>query len=160
MKKFKTIVVALLISISAFSQVTISETKDDMTDKISYNVSEGLMCATPDRSKGFRIDANITVKKGQKVIEDLIITMVGLESCNDKNKLIILFSNGDKVNLVSWNKFNCKGTAYFSLNAGLISKLKANEIDKIRLTNGRSYKSYTSELEYKNYFIELFGLLD
>jgi hypothetical protein len=26
--------------------------------------------------------------------------------------------------------------------------------------NGRSFKSYTNELEYKNYFIELFEALD
>jgi hypothetical protein len=162
MKKMMKATVTILMMVmvmSSYAQLTITETKDDMTDKVSYTPSEGLICATEDMRLGFRIDPNITVKKDKKVIENLIITMVGLESCNENNKMIILFENGEKLNLVSWNKFNCKGTAYFSLTTATINKLKENEIAKIRLSNGKSYKSYTSELEYKRYFIELFGLL-
>lgn len=160
MKKLTTTVSIVLLALSSFAQLTINETKDDMTDKVSYSISEGLVCANIEQTLGFRIDPNITIKKDKKVVENLIITMVGLESCNENNTLIILFENGDKITLTSWNKFNCKGTSYFSLTPSTIEKLKDNEISKIRLTNGKSYKSFTSELTYKNYFIELISLLD
>ena len=160
MKKAGITVLMMVMVMSASAQLTINKKVDDMTDKVSYSASEGLVCAEADLKLGFRIDPNITVKKDEQVINDLIITMVGLESCNESNKMIILFENGEKLNLVSWNKFNCKGTAYFSLTPSQINKLKENEITKIRLTNGKSYKSYTSELENKGYFIELFGLLN
>ena len=160
MKKLTTTVSIVLLALSSFAQLTINETKDDMTDKVSYSISEGLVCANIEKTLGFRIDPNITIKKDKKVVENLIITMVGLESCNENNTLIILFENGDKITLTSWNKFNCKGTSYFSLTPSTIEKLKDNEISKIRLTNGKSYKSFTSELTYKNYFIELISLLD
>jgi len=160
MKKLTTTVSIVLLALSSFAQLTINETKDDMTDKVSYSISEGLVCANIEQTLGFRIDPNVSIKKDKKVVENLIITMVGLESCNENNTLIILFENGDKITLTSWNKFNCKGTSYFSLTPSTIEKLKDNEISKIRLTNGKSYKSFTSELTYKNYFIELISLLD
>jgi hypothetical protein len=160
MKKSTTTVLMVLLTLSSFAQLTINETKDDMTDKVSYSISEGLICANIEQSIGFRIDPVIQVKKDNKVVENLIITMVGLENCNENNTLIILFENGDKITLTSWNKFNCKGTSYFSLIPSTIEKLKENEISKIRLTNGKSYKSFTSELTYKNYFIELFSILN
>ena len=128
MKKTLTIASALLIVISSFAQLTIKEKTDEMTDKTYYTVSEGLVCANEESTKGFRIDANVSVKNDSKVIEDLIVKLVGLEKCNEKNVLIILFDNGEKVTLTSWNKFNCKGKAYFSLSPKPIEALKHNEI--------------------------------
>ena len=160
MMKVTATVLMMVIVMSSYAQLTVIETKDDMTDKVSYTPSEGLLCGNDDLSKGFRIDPNITVKNGKKVIKNLIISMVGIERCNEKNKLIILFENGEKLNLLSWNKFNCKGTAYFRLTDETISALSTNEITKIRLTNGRSYKSFTYEMTNKAYFVELFGLLE
>ena len=158
MKRIITTAFIMAMAMSSFAQLKINESKDEMTDKVSYSPSEVLVCARTNKF-GFKIRPNITIKKDNKVVEDLIITMVGLERCNDKNTMIILFEDGEKLTLKSWNKFNCKGTAYFRLGISTIDKLKSTEITKIRLTNGRSYKSYTYEMVYKNYFIELFGLL-
>ncbi len=160
MKKILTTAAALLITISSFAQLTIKEKTDEMTEQTYYNVSEGLICTNKESTKGFRIDANVTTKIDKKVIDNLIVKFVGLEKCNEKNSLIILFDNGEKITLTSWNKFNCKAKGYFSLNPKTIEALKHNEISKIRVMNGRSFKSYTNELEYKNYFIELFEALD
>lgn len=141
--------------------MTINKEVDDMTGKASYAPSERLLCATPDQTLGFAIDPYIKNKNNKLSISDLIITMVGLGSCNEKNTLIVLFDNEEKITLTSWNKFNCKGTAYFSLLSKThLNKLKTLSIKKIRLTNGKGFKSYTSELEYKNYFIDLFKAVD
>jgi hypothetical protein len=160
MKKTLTTAAYLLITISSFAQLTINSKSDEMTDEIYYTVSEGLVCANEESTIGFRIDANITIKNSSRVIKNIIVKLVGLERCNEKNTLIILFDNGEKITLTSWNKFNCKGTAYFSLDSKTIEALKYNEISKIRITNGRSFKSYTNELKYKSYFIELFEALN
>jgi len=160
MKKLITVLTLSVITMSSYAQLTIQEIKDDMTDKVTYLTSESLMCATPDLSLGFRIDPNITVVNDKKVVNNIIVLMVGLGSCNEKNQMIILFENGDKITLVSWNDFNCKGTSYFSLNKATTDKLKEHKIAKIRLTNGNTYKNYTSELEYTNYFIELYSVLN
>jgi hypothetical protein len=112
-----------------------------------------------DKSKGFRITPHFVTAKGSLHLGNLIVTFAGLENCNENNKLIILFEGGEKLQLVSWNKFNCKGTAYFSVLPKYKKKLMTLPIEKVRITNGRSYKSYTNEIEYKNYFIDLIKLL-
>jgi len=158
MKKLTLTLSTVLITLSSFAQLTIIELKDEMTDKVYYSTSVGLKCI--GGAEGFRIDPNITVKNGKKIAKDLIIGMAGLGNCNENNTLIFLFDNGEKLTLKSWNKFNCKGTSYFSIGTKNIETLKASPISKIRLTNGSTYKSYTHEVEQKNYFIELFNLLD
>ena len=158
MKKVILSIAIMATVVSSYGQVTITETKDEMTDKVTY-VADGLLCANADQSIGFRIDPNITVKNDVKEANNIIISMAGLGSCNEKNTMIILFENGDKINLASWGKFNCKSYCYFALSKAHIKLLSTVEISKIRLTNGESYKSHTSEIEHKKYFIELFEAL-
>jgi hypothetical protein len=158
MKKVILSIAIIATVVSSYGQVTITETKDEMTDKVSYSV-DGLVCANAEQTVGFGIHPNITVKNNSKKVENLIVQMAGLGNCNEKNVMIILFDNGDKMTLNSWNKFTCKGSAYFSLTDSQIKKLSTIEISKIRLTNGESYKSHTSEIDNKKYFIELFEAL-
>ena len=157
MKKLTLTVLTVLTALSSFAQLTVTETKDEMTDKSYYSVSEGLECI--GTKEGFRIDVNIKEKNGKLDARMFILSMAGLGSCNENNGLIILFDNGEKLKLTSWNKFNCKGTSYFDLSTQAIAKLKKNTISKIRFTNGSSYKSYTHEVEQKSYFIELYNAL-
>jgi len=160
MRKFVITTGLIAMALSSFAQLTIKETKDEMTDKVYYDLSEGLLCISEDKTLGFRIDPSITAKNGIKEMKDLIITMAGLGKCNEKNTLIILYEGGEKTTLKSWNKFNCKATTYFALTPKNIEQLKTKTISKIRLTNGQSYKSYTDEIKYKSYFVELFNLLN
>ena len=159
----KKIILSILLTVgmtSLFGQITIDKKVDEMTDEVSYQV-DGLICANEEQTKGFAIYPNISVNNGNKEIKDLIIQMVGLSNCNENNTMILLFKDGSKTTLNSWNKFNCKGTTYFNLKSSLISKLSNNEISKIRLTNGDSYKNYTHILESNDskYFIQLFEAL-
>jgi hypothetical protein len=159
MKKLVLGLALLATGIMYGQTVKIDTIVDEMTDKVSYSVNEDILCMAEDGKKGFRVTPHFTAKNGSLHVTNIIITFAGLESCSENNKLIILFEGGDKIQLTSWNKFNCKGTAYFSILPKNKNKLMKLPIDKIRFTNGLSYKSYTHEIEYKNYFVELIGLL-
>lgn len=160
MKKIVLLVSLISISLSSFSQLTIIEDKDEMTDKSFYQASERFIAANSEKNKGCAIDMLIEDKNGVVIANNMIVKMVGLESCNENNNLIFLFEDGSKLNLNSWNKFNCKATAYFSLTKEHIELLSEKPISKVRITNGRSFKNYTSEIEYKNYFIDLYKILN
>jgi len=154
------LVAVLLFSLTSKAQVNVETVVDEMTDKVSYYASERFICADESMTKGCAIDPSFSESKGVKEVKHLIVTMVGLGNCNENNELIILFDNGEKITLKSWNKFNCKGNAYFSITNTTTEKLKTNPISKVRITNGDSYKSYTSEITYKNYFIDLYNNLN
>ena len=160
MKKVLLVLGMVAMTICSFAQVTIERSVDEMTDKVSYRPSERFIAANAEQTKGCAIDMVIDEKNGLKQADFMAITMVGLSPCNENNTLIVLFENGEKFTLNSWNKFNCKGFAYFTLSKSNIKALSSNPISKVRITNGKSYKSYTAEVEYKNYFIELYGALN
>jgi hypothetical protein len=91
-----------------------------------------------------------------------MVTMVGIGTCNENDEIIILFENGEKITKKSWKKFNCNGEAYFNLTDKEIDLLKKIPMSKIRMSNGRSYDSYTGDVKTKDkrYFIQLFYALD
>jgi len=160
MKKVLLLLLVMICTMNIVAQenpIQIVETVDEMTDKIYYSSSETLLVANEEKSKGFRVDFSMTKKNnGDISLSDLIVTLAGLGSCNEDNTMIILFENDTKVKLTSWNKFNCKGTSYFNLSKLDKLALSTTPISKIRLTNGRGYKSYTGDLKDKNFFIDLF----
>jgi hypothetical protein len=160
MKKVTLVLGMIAMTISSFAQLTILKDVDEMTDKVSYYASERFVAANKELTKGCAIDMVIDEKSGAITSDFMAAKMVGLESCNENNSLIFLFENGEKFTLKSWNKFNCKGNAYFTLSKANIEMLKVNSISKVRITNGKSYKSYTAEIEYKNYFIDFYKLLN
>lgn len=160
MKKIVLIVGILVVGFNSKAQVKIEKSVDEMTDKVSYFPSERFLATNKEKNKGCALDMVIDEKNGKLTSEFIAAQMVGLESCNENNTLIILFENGEKFTLNSWNKFNCKGNAYFSLSKNQIELLKVSPISKVRITNGRSLKSYTSEIEYKSYFVDFYSELN
>ena len=119
---------------------------DDMTDKVYYTPSENLICQVSGSSRGFSIRYSIEGKSDKSIkVSQLIVQAVGLE-CIENSKLLILFEDGSKMNLSSWNKFNCEGNAYFSLTPSQIKILSSKKIKKMRIENGRNHKSHTHEM--------------
>lgn len=172
MKTMKKIFIAILICSSTITQAqkiftneTLPDTlivissKDEMTDKISYFPSSKIVCANEDKSIGFSLSAII---ESNLSINDLKVKMVNIGSCVEKNEMIILFADDTKLTLKSWNDFNCKGDAWFTISKKDVEQLSTKKIKKIRLTNGSSYESYTGELksEDEEYFIKLFRMLN
>lgn len=130
---------------------------DEMTDKTSYRPSKKIICTNNDESKGFSltglIDDNLSIRT-------LMVQMVGIGGCTEKTEMIILFEDDSKLRLVAWNDFNCKGDAWYNIKGSDIEALSTKPIKKIRVTNGKTYDSFTGGLEKDNaYFIKLFQIL-
>ena len=162
MSKIKLLLVGLLMSFSvlSFSQVepntvSVVNVVDEMSGESFLTPSRKLVISNDELTKGF----SITVHFSPTFKPTLTSEMIGIGSCNEKDELIILLDDGEKINLISWKSFNCEGVGYFSLTNGMIKKLRNSPLSKIRITNGRSYDSYTKEVndEDKNYFIQLFN---
>ena len=160
MKKVLLVLGLIAMTISSFAQITILESVDEMTDQKSWYASERFIAANKTLTTGCAIDMIIDGGNGVRKCSFMAVEMVGLDKCNQDNTLIVLFENGKKFTLKSWNKFNCKGEAYFTLSKSEIEMLSLYPISKVRITNGRSYKNYTAEIEYKTYFIEFYKSLN
>ena len=87
--------------------------------------------------------------------------LIGLGNCVEDSEMIILFENEEKISISSWNKFNCKGNAYFSLTKKEEQMLKSLPIKTIRVRNGETYKTVTSsDFSNPRYFIQLFNSIE
>ena len=154
----------LLTSLSAFSQTTtlfiIEHCKDKMTDKEYFFSQKKLICANPEKTKGFTITPSFRADNGTMINNGFICKNVNIGSCDEKDNLIILFEDDSKISLTSWNKFNCEGTVYFNLTDSDLKELSTKKMSSIRFSNGYSYESLTSVLkqDQKDYFVRAYTL--
>lgn len=152
-------IVAMLFATQIQAQLRIIRHQDEMTDDVFYYSSEGVVIKSEDGASGFRVSLGVKEKSGNLQEDGLNVKVVGVGSCFENNKLILLFENGEKSTMLSWNKFNCEGNAYFHIHAKDLDLLKTQKIKKIRFENGRSYESLTGEVENAEYFMTLFKLI-
>jgi len=156
------VALVLLMSVSAFSQkklpFVIEHCKDKMTETEYYFTQKKLICANPQKTKGFTISPNFKSENGVVVNNGLICSNVNIGNCDENDSLIFLFENDTKISISSWNKFNCEGNAYFNLTESELAELSTKKINTIRFTNGRSYDTFTQtlKLDQKDYFIRAF----
>jgi hypothetical protein len=150
----------LLISISAFSQKAtpfiIEHCKDAMTD-VEYLFSQKkLICANASKTQGFTITPKLKSEEGSIILSGLMCENVNIGNCDENDKLIFLFEDNTKITLISFNKFNCKGNAYFDFENGQLSELSTKKIKDIRFSNGYSFESLTVSLrqDQQDYFLK------
>ena len=160
MKKVTLVLGMIAMTISSFAQTKINTLVDEMTDEVSYRVDKRLVISNPAQTKGFAIEPYIKEKNGKIYAEMMLVSLVGLGNCNEKNKIIILFDDGSKFTSLSWNSFNCTGDAYFTFTKDEIKQLSTKTLSKIRVQNGETFESLTADVEAKNYFIEFYKLLN
>jgi hypothetical protein len=157
------IAMSLLLSVNTVNaqtdSVTITKIVDEMEGTSYLLPSERIIIANKEATKGFIIDAILTE---EFILRTLYVKMIGIGSCNEEDKIIIQLEDGEKITSTSWKDFNCDGEAYFRLTKIDIDKLKNSPISKIRMTNGRTYDSYTGETlpEQSRWFIQLFYAMD
>jgi len=153
----------LLISLSAFSQTStpyvIEHCKDKMTDKEYYFAQRKMICANPEKTKGFTITPNFKADKGGMKNGGFMCKNVNIGSCDENDSLIILFEDDTKITLTAWNKFNCEGNAYFDFSESQLKDLSTKKVNTIRFSNGRSYESLTVTLkeDQKDYFVRAYS---
>lgn len=151
-------IVASLMSIAQKNDsVFIYKQVDDMEDEVYYFPSRKIVCSNEDKSKVFSLSAFIESDSDSNLsIGNLSVTAIGF-GCLEKCELIIMFDDGTKIKSTSWNKFNCKGNAWFSFDLNEIDSLSKKKITKVKLMNGNNFESYTSEINPidSDYFIQL-----
>lgn len=167
MKNLKVMMMALMmcsITMASFGQtskdsVYVVKETDTMSGETYVYGSRAFIVANDEGEIGFIVDTYI---KDDLSLGMITVTMVGIGNCNENDEIIILFENGEKIIKKSWKKFNCDGEAYFNMNEKEIQLLRTQPISKIRMTNGRTYDSYTGVVKEKDkrYFIQLFYALD
>jgi len=153
-----------LITIMSFGQnkdsVYIIKYTDNMSEKTYVYGNRDFICANDVGKIGFKISTHIN--SDNLSLSMITATMVGIGVCNEKDEIIILFENGQKITKISWKGFNCEGKAYFNMTEEEIELLRTCPLSKIRMTNGKSFDSYTGDVKQKDkrYFIQLFYALD
>lgn len=160
MRKGLVLVLLSILAFTAFGQITIEKEVDEMTDEVNYVASERFYVANEAKTLGFAIDVMLGVKDGIMYSKGWIVTTADLGGCNEDNEMIILFEDGSKITLESFNKFNCDEVAFFILSLEQEVFIANKRIKKIRFKNGFSYETYTNEVDYPNYFIELYNAIE
>ena len=144
--------------------VYIIKTTDDMTDKTYYFISRGLVSIDNVNKQGFRLEAFLKKDESTNKIymTDLKAKLVNIGSCNEKVTLIFKFEDESKIQLTSWNDFNCEGKACYELSDSDKESLSTKKIVKIKFQNGRDgYESYTADITNDNdYYVQLFDAIN
>jgi hypothetical protein len=160
MKTIKTTIFALMILASnVFSQkdsVYIQKSVDDMSEKSTYYPSTDVVLSNEGKTKGIRLSVFIDEKDGELSVGNLSLKMIGIGSCVEKNEMIIMFEDSSKITLTSWNKFNCKGDAWFDITNDEADKLATLKVKKIKITNGYTFDSFTKAMSRPDYFRQIF----
>jgi hypothetical protein len=76
----------------------------------------------------------------------IMMKAAGMDKCVDEgNPLNIIFENGEKLELVNYNDFDCDGYNYFRVpvNKNQLNLLRNEPIKALRYQNKRDYQSFT-----------------
>lgn len=127
------------------------------TDKMTGKTTTGLKKAIIISSDGGKNGFGLYIMKSSINSIILNITVVGAGSCiDDDNKVIILFRDGTRLNLLNEAGFNCKKKAniYFSGSWGKrkeLNMLMTKEIETMRVWTTNSYveEDFTKEQSQK-----------
>jgi hypothetical protein len=107
------------------------------------------------------IEISVMFNGSKETPVDLAVGTTIFDRCHEKDKLILLFANGEKIELESWSKFTCKRYAYFDIDLITLHLLETERLVKLRVENGKSYDSLTVDASYKMqvYFTGMFRYL-
>jgi hypothetical protein len=148
-------IVDSLINKMQTDSIYVSESKDEMTGKISYSLSRKLILEDGKDN----VEISLFVEKANnKFYQDGLGAIIDIGSqCVDDNEIIVLFDDESKMTINSWNDFNCDGYGFFRLTTNQCELLSTKKIKKIRVENGQNSETMTVELEKnKDYFVQSF----
>lgn len=145
----------MAVIVSAQEPVQVVKAVDSMTGEYFYTQNRKLVSVDREEGKGLAI--GVFINNDGQIIKDLMVKAVGIGDCMEKDKLILQLADGTLITKTSWKNFNCEGTAYFNLTPADISNLRHSKLVKVRITNGRTYDSYTGTITGKDceYFQDL-----
>lgn len=144
------LIILMFVPFVAIGQQIEKET-DAFTGETKYKVN-GYMGERGNYDRSFTIIPSI-----RKNNHSFIAAFDGINACNERNEMIFVFENNDRVVLHSFNKFNCKNVAYFNITKKQSNLFATYRLTMIRFKNGRSGQTIdVTEVENPDYFINLY----
>ena len=161
MKKTFLILATLFFGVTSKSQKIVGDCTD-LSGSCFYYVDDNIIVTNSEKTKGFRFSPSIDMKDGKLICDGITATLVNLGTCCENNTFILLLDDGSNITLKSWNKFNCKGHAFFNLSAYELKLLREHKIVKAQIQNGRTFDTFQNVITPKNqdYFFRFFRELD
>lgn len=161
MNKIYLMVVALFCSVTTKAQTIIGDCTD-LSGNCYYYVKENIIVTNSEKSKGFTFSPSVDMKNKNLVCDGIIASMVNIGGCCENNTMIMLLADSSTITLKSWNKFNCKGDAFFNLTKDEAQLLRTHKILKAQIKNGRTYDSFQNSIPTsdQDYFLRFFKELD
>jgi len=158
----------LILSLVATAFRSNSQTKDSlylchdvMSNEYKAISPYSIISIDKAKKKAVRLEAMLTYQDDEMKYAGICIKSVGIGSCVEKDKLIILFADSTKYTATSWSSFDCEGYSFFDAE-GIDGELVNKKILTIRFVNGRSYDSYTFDVSNadSNYFQRVFQAIN
>jgi hypothetical protein len=159
MKKIFISLSIIAASLTATAQLHIIEDASDLGGKVYMYPSENLIVTNTSKNKGFTMSADFKRKgtEGDIHLTGMIAQLVSIGTCCEKNELILMFADSTKMTLVSWNKWNCEGNAYYNFDSEQAEIIASKPIIKAQMKNGYSFESFANNVngEDQKYFVKL-----
>ena len=154
-----TIVACITLLARAQDGLHIIEDCTDLSGKCYVYASHTFVVANSEKNKGFKLDLDFDRKDGELKVTGFLAKLVNIGTCGEKNELILLFEDDTRMTLVSWNKWNCEGDAWYNLSQSQVETLATKKVMKAQMKNGYSFESYVNSIEpeFQSYFIKLIG---
>jgi hypothetical protein len=149
---------AIVCSVNTVAQLKFTEDCTDLSGDCYIYPNYSLVVANSAKSKGFKIMPDVRRTTDSTIaLNGLIVTLVNIGTCCEKNELIFLFADSTKMTVTSWNDFNCEGNAYYELSSDQANQLLTKEIIKAQMTNGYSYDTFANKLvgDDRKYFMKV-----
>lgn len=155
-------IVGIIITFSSSAQKTdsvfIVKIVDEMSDNSYLLSSRKMVIHNKEMTRGFSLEGDIKLVDGKPKVTGVSSVLIAIGQCQENVELILMFSDSTKIKLKSWNKFNCKGNAWFDITDKDAEKLSKLKLIKAKITNGATFDSFVHEVEEdQDYFIRLFN---
>jgi hypothetical protein len=154
--KYLIIMLLATSTLSAQDSLFITRHVDNMSGKVYIFAGKSLVVANNNLTEGFKVTP---LMQEDFSFSGLLVDHVGLGKCSEKNELIILFTDDTRLIKRSIDGFNCDGSALYTFTEKELISLKSKTVASIRFTNGQTYKAYTGNVDFQDYFMQLFYLL-
>jgi len=167
MKNLITIVALMMCSV-VFSQQEIVTTGDEMSTKITTSLKYPFNATNDAGTDGFVLTVFLNVVKGKPSMDKYTNKYVSLShhidgvSCTEDLSITFKFADGSLLETSYASDFECDGGSLYAFSAKEISILASKRITKVKLQDGRSYKSITVDIEsdkHGYYFRDVVDLL-
>jgi hypothetical protein len=154
--KYLIIMLLSTFTLSAQDSLFLTRHVDKISGEVYILTSKPLVVANSELTEGFKVTP---IMQSDLSFSGLYIDHVGLGKCSESNELIFLFTDDTRLIKRSIGGFNCDGSALYTFSEKELVSLKTKPVATMRFTNGQTYKAHTGDVDFQDYFMQLFYLI-